>query len=143
MFLPREKKHRYYLDHREGLFYIRTNKSGRNFAIMTAPENDPAPKNWKVFLAHRDDVRIAGHRSVQGFRGRRWRKSQALDHLRDPQFQDRHVDTRSRFRSRCTRSFPAARRITNRTTYRYNYQSFVTPSSVFDYDVTHRQIRRC
>ena len=49
VFLPREKGHRYYVDHREGLFYIRSNKSGRNFAIMTAPENDPAPKNWNVF----------------------------------------------------------------------------------------------
>ena len=37
IFLPREKGHRYYLDHREGLFYIRTNKSGRIFAVMTAP----------------------------------------------------------------------------------------------------------
>ena len=33
VFLPREKGHRYYLDHREGLFYIRTNRSGRNFAV--------------------------------------------------------------------------------------------------------------
>ena len=60
MFLPREKKHRYYVDHRENLFYIRTNKAGRNFAIMTAPESDPAPKNWKVFIPQRDDVLIAG-----------------------------------------------------------------------------------
>ncbi len=40
--LPREKKHRYYLDHREGLFYIRTNKPGKDFAVVTAPEDDPA-----------------------------------------------------------------------------------------------------
>ena len=32
VFLPREKKHRYYLDHREGLFYIRTNKSGQELS---------------------------------------------------------------------------------------------------------------
>ena len=37
-FLPREKEHRYYLDHREDLFYIRTNRTGRNFEIVTAPE---------------------------------------------------------------------------------------------------------
>ena len=43
--------------------------------------------------------------------------------------------TRSRFRSRSTRSSRAARRTTIRRTYRYNYQSFMTPSSVFDYDV--------
>jgi oligopeptidase B len=27
VFLPRESKHRYYMDHREGLFYIRTNRA--------------------------------------------------------------------------------------------------------------------
>jgi oligopeptidase B len=56
VFLPREKKHRYYVDHREGLFYIRSNKGGKNFQIVTAPENDPNLKNWKAFIPHRDDV---------------------------------------------------------------------------------------
>ena len=67
VFLPREKKHRYYVDHRENLFYIRTNKPGRNFAIMTAPESDPAPKNWKVFIAQQDDVLIEGIDLFQDF----------------------------------------------------------------------------
>src|SRR5260370_15591453 len=54
VFLPREHKHRYYIDHREGTFYIRTNHSGINFAIMTAPEKDPARNNLKAYLSHRD-----------------------------------------------------------------------------------------
>ncbi len=44
LFLPREKKHRYYIDHREGTFYIKTNKNGKNFEIVTAPVADPARK---------------------------------------------------------------------------------------------------
>ena len=39
VFLPRRPKHRYYVHHREGLFYIRTNKDNRDFAIMTATED--------------------------------------------------------------------------------------------------------
>jgi len=31
VFLPREKKHRYYPDHRAGIFYIRTDKNATNF----------------------------------------------------------------------------------------------------------------
>ncbi len=81
VFLPREKKHRYYLDHREGLFYIRTNRSGSNFAVMTAPENDPAPKNWKVFVAHRDDVRIKDIDLFKDF-AVSVERGEALDHLR-------------------------------------------------------------
>jgi oligopeptidase B len=81
VFLPREKKHRYYVDHRENLFYIRTNKDGRNFAIMTAPESDPAPKNWKVFIPQRDDVLIEHLDLFQDF-AVSVERSQALDHLR-------------------------------------------------------------
>src|SRR5271165_1337433 len=81
VFLPREKGHRYYLDHREGLFYIRTNKSGRNFAVMTAPVNDPAPRNWKSFVAHRDDMRIQDLDVFKDF-AVCVEKGNALDHLR-------------------------------------------------------------
>src|SRR5579862_2433039 len=39
---PRQSLHRYYVDHRGNLFYIRTNRYGRNFAVVTAPDNDPS-----------------------------------------------------------------------------------------------------
>src|SRR5260370_7925922 len=45
VFLPREKKHRYYIDHREGTFYIRTTHSAITFPIITPPEHHPPPKN--------------------------------------------------------------------------------------------------
>ncbi len=35
VFLPREKAHRYYLDHRLGLFYLRTNKDAKDFRVVT------------------------------------------------------------------------------------------------------------
>ncbi len=79
--LPRERKHRYYVDHRENLFYIRTNKSGKNFSVVTAPERDPAPKNWKVFIPHQDDVRLQDIDLFKDF-AVSVEKSQALNHLR-------------------------------------------------------------
>src|SRR6185437_7186695 len=81
MFLAREKGHRYYVDHREGLFYIRTNKPGHNFAIVTAPENDLAPKNWKTFVAHRADTRIQHLDLFRDF-AVSVERGNALDHLR-------------------------------------------------------------
>ena len=54
VFLPREKKHRYYPDHRAGLFYIRTDKNATNFRVVTAPVDDPA--NWTEFIPHQPDV---------------------------------------------------------------------------------------
>ena len=57
--LPRRKNHRYYVGHREGLFYIRSNREGVNFSIFTAPTSDPSEKNWKIWLPHRNDVLLS------------------------------------------------------------------------------------
>ena len=132
VFLPREKKHRYYLDHREGMFYIRTNQSGINFAIMTAPESDPARKNWKVFLAHRDDVRIDNIDLFKDF-AITVEKSQALAHLRVHNFKT-GTWTAIAFPEPVYSVFPGGTPEYESTTYRYNYQSLITPSSIFDYD---------
>jgi oligopeptidase B len=133
LFLPREKGHRYYLDHREGLFYIRTNKSGRNFAVMTAPENNPAPGNWKVFLAHRDDVRLQNIDLFKDF-AVSVEKSNALDHLRIYDFKS-SVWKEIAYPEPVYSVFPGGTPDYESNTYRYNYQSLVTSSSVFDYDV--------
>jgi len=54
--LPRQPDHEYDLTHRNGLFYIRTNKGAKNFRIVTAPDADPSEANWKEFVAHRPAV---------------------------------------------------------------------------------------
>jgi oligopeptidase B len=133
LFLPREKGHRYYLEHREGLFYIRTNRSGRNFAVMTARVNDPDPKNWKVFVAQRDNVRIQDISLFKDF-AVSVEKGDALDHLRIYDFKTaawKEIEYPEPVYS----VFPGGTPDFESHTYRYNYQSFLTPSSVFDYDV--------
>jgi oligopeptidase B len=133
VFLPREKKHRYYVDHRENLFYIRTNKDGRNFAIMTAPESDPAPKNWKVFIPQRDDVLLQDLDLFQDF-AVSVERSQALDQLRVYDFHSAKW-TGVPFPEPVYAASPGGTPEFASKTYRYNYQSFITPPSVFDYDV--------
>jgi len=55
---PREHGHEYYVDHRGGLFYIRTNSGGKNFRIVTANVADPRRETWKELVPHRADVMI-------------------------------------------------------------------------------------
>ncbi len=43
---PREDEHEYSIDHRNGLWYIRTNDQGRNFRLVTAEVDNPARENW-------------------------------------------------------------------------------------------------
>jgi len=133
VFLPREKKHRYYVDHRENLFYIRTNKAGRNFAIMTAPESDPSPRNWKVFIPQQDDVLIEHLDLFQDF-AVCVERSRAVDHLRVYDFHSAKW-TAVPFPEPVYFASPGGTREFASKTYRYNYQSFITPPSVYDYDV--------
>ncbi len=132
VFLPREKKHRYYVDHREGLFYIRTNKPGRNFAVVTAPETDPAPKNWTVFIPQRDDVLIEDIDLFKNFVVS-IEQSKALNQLRIYNFKTASWAA-IRFPEPVYSASPGGTRDYESTAYRYNYQSFVTPRSVYDYD---------
>ncbi len=134
LFLPRKKDHRYYIDHREGLFYIRTNRDGVNFSIMTAPESDPAPKNWNTFLAHRKNVLVADMDLFRDF-AVSVEKSDAVNRLRIYNFQKKNWSDIA-FPETVYAATPGATPEYDSTTYRYNYQSFVTPSSVYDYDVT-------
>jgi len=134
VFLPRQKGHRYYLDHREGLFYIRTNRGGRNFAVVTAPVDNPAPENWKVLLAHRDDVRLQDLDVFRDF-AVSVEKGNAADHLRVLDFKTgawREIEYPEAVYS----VFPGDTPDYESHTYRFNYQSFLTPPSVFDYDVS-------
>jgi oligopeptidase B len=133
VFLPRDKKHRYYVDHRENLFYIRTNQEGRNFGIMTAPEGDPARKNWKVFIPQQDDALLEHLDLFRDFAVAVTR-SQAVDHLRVYDFHSNKWTPIS-FAEPVYSASPGGTPEFDSTTYRYNYQSFITPPSVYDYDV--------
>ncbi|MFZ0933761.1 MAG: S9 family peptidase [Bryobacteraceae bacterium] len=133
VFLPREKQHRYYLDHRGDLFYIRTNKGGHNFEVVTAPEKDHAPANWKVLVPHRADVRIQDMDLFRDF-AVVVEKAQAIDRMRIYDFRTPGW-TEIEFPEPVYAAFPGETPEFDSETYRYNYQSMVTPPSVYDYDV--------
>ena len=132
-FLPREKKHRYDVDHREGLFYVRSNKDAKNFQIMTATASDPSPKNWKVLVAHQPNVLIQGLDLFKEF-GVLLEKSEALNRMRLLNFRTGKWKSLE-FPDPVYSAFPSANPEYDTNLFRYSYQSMTTPSSVFDYDV--------
>jgi oligopeptidase B len=131
--IPRTPEHEYDVDYRDNLFYIRTNKGAKNFRIVTAPVNDPSEKNWKEFVAHNPAVKIdaislfADHAVLSEWEG-------GLQQLEV-------INFKTTKRNRITFPEPvyAAEIGTNReyntSVVRYNYESLVTPDSVFDYDM--------
>ena len=131
--LPREKGHKYDFDHRDGLFYIRTNKGARNFRMVTAPAADPSMKNWKPFIDHRDDVLLQG---IDLFKGHAvvHEKSSGLEKLRVLDFAAgtwRDIAFPEAVYSAGGAGTPEY----DSKLFRYSYQSMVTPASVYDFDM--------
>jgi oligopeptidase B len=131
--LPREKGHKYVVDHRDGKFYILTNKEAKNFRLVAAPVEDPSPKAWKEIVPHRPEVLLegidlfAGHlvtsEKVEGltrFRVHDFAKGE----WREVTFPETLYDAMSG---------PAPEFETRQ--FRFRYESMVTPPSTFDYDL--------
>ena len=131
--IPRSPEHEYDVNHRDGLFYIRTNKGAKNFRIVTAPVSDPSEKNWKEFIAHKPEVKIdaismyADHAVLLEWEG-------GLQQLEV-------VNFKTNKRNRITFPEPVysaelgTNHEYNTSLVRYNYESLVTPESVFEYDM--------
>jgi len=134
--LPREPEHEYSVDHRDGLFYIRTNLGAKNFRLVTAPVSDPSKKNWKEVVPHRPAVKIddidlfANHLVLSELEG-------GLQHIRviDLKTNKSH---RVEFPEPVYTAFVSTNREFNTKTLRFAYQSLVTPNSIFDYDMDTR-----
>jgi oligopeptidase B len=133
VFLAREKKHRYDIDHREGLFYIRSNKNAKNFQILTASESSIGPTNWKVFVPHQTDVLVQGIDLFKNF-AVVIEKSKALNGIRMLDFRTGQWHGMS-FPEPVYSAFPAGNPEYDTHVFRYTYTSMITPASVFDYDM--------
>ena len=135
--LPRAPGHEYDVDHYNGEFYITTNKEAKNSRVVRAPIDDPAEKNWKPFIAHQSGLKIEGlsffahHLVVSEREG-------GLTYLRV-------IDMKSKESHRIEAAEPdyvmfmSNNPEFNTTAIRYGYQSMVTPSSVYEYDLKTRQ----
>jgi len=143
----REDDHEYYLDHHPGssedpaggVFFIRTNSGGRTYRLMTAPTADPSWPHWHEVVPNRPGVMLSG---LEAFRTHLvlFEREDGLPCLRV-------VDL--------TRQAPSALVASERIEFaepaynammgtnpefdadfvRFQYESFITPRSVFDYHV--------
>jgi oligopeptidase B len=139
LMLARTKDHEYYVDHGGEQFFIRTNAGGRrNFRLVTAPIDDPRPERWVEILPHRDHVMLD---DVDVF------YAHYVVHEREDGL------TRLRITNRASGDFhhvafpepaydidPEPNLEFATEFYRFRYQSFVTPGSVYDYDVIARTL---
>jgi oligopeptidase B len=135
---PRDGEHEYSIDHRNGLWFIRTNDRGRNFRLVTAPVATPGREHWTELIAHRDSVMIE---EVDLFADYfiACEREEGLPRLRvgcfsgdGPSFTPAGEIS---FPEPAYSAHPHVNRVFDSPTFRYAYQSLVTPASVYEYDV--------
>jgi oligopeptidase B len=134
---PRSANLEYYLDHHGDSFYIRTNDTGRNFRLVKAPVSDPSRKNWKEVVPHRADVMLQDTDFFKDFYVL-IERDKGLMEFTITDFKS-GKSQRVEFPEKSYVAGPEQNREFDAKAYRYRYQSFITPNSVFDYDVnTHK-----
>jgi oligopeptidase B len=135
---PREDEHEYSIDHRNGLWFIRTNDKGRNFRLVTAPVATPGREHWTELIPHRASVMLEELDLFAGFFVACERED-GLPRLRLWKFAGDGPSAAPAgeiaFPEPAYSAQPHVNRIFETATFRYAYQSLVSPPSVFEYDL--------
>jgi oligopeptidase B len=155
----READHEYYVDHhpnprtREnrglrpedtgGYFFIRTNSGGRTFRLVCTLVAEPQRASWRQIVPNRPDVMLSG---VDVFRSHivLTEREGGLPYLRIVDLNVESPDAlsashRIEFSEPAYSASLGSNPEFDASFVRYQYESFVTPRSVFDYDVRTRE----
>jgi oligopeptidase B len=153
----REHTHEYYVDHHPGsgplhltgTFFIRTNSAGRTFRLMTVSPEDSRRKFWREFIPNRPDVMLA---DVDVFQSHLvlFEREGGLPYLRVVNLEQATAKVaakgdaltashRIEFTEPAYNATMGANPEFTTEQVRFNYQSFITPSSVFDYNPQARE----
>jgi oligopeptidase B len=151
---PREDNHEYYVEHHpafalgrgflqeSNLFLIRTNSGGRTFRLVAAPVSDPQRSNWRELIPNRPSVMLS---AVDAFRSHLalFERENGLPFLRilplDASSSDLLTSSyRIPFAEPAYNASPGSNPEFDQSHFRYSYESFVTPRSVFDFDIATR-----
>ncbi|MDQ3997872.1 MAG: S9 family peptidase [Gemmatimonadota bacterium] len=127
----------YDIDHHGDKLYIRVNDKGRNFRLVTAPVSDPSEKNWTEVIPHRADVMLEGVELFANHLVTSERRN-ALDEIVITDLRTGRLH-KIAFPEPVYAAGTTSNAEFNTNTLRYNYTSFVTPNSVFDYNMDTRQ----
>jgi oligopeptidase B len=155
----REENHEYYVDHHpnpltrekrganpndsNGYFFVRTNSGGRTFRLVCAPVADSQCAKWREIVPNRSDVMLAG---VDVFRTHiiLTERQGGLPYLRIVDLGAEAPDAlsashRIEFSEPAYSASLGSNPEFDTSFVRFQYESFVTPRSVFDYDVRTRE----
>lgn len=147
----REEEHEYFADHHPGpfpnfsgdVFLIRTNSAGRTFRLMAVQVTDPQRENWREIIPNRPEVMLA---AAEAFKDHLvlFEREGGLPSLRIVNLTANGENTLGNshlieFTEPTYNASLGENPEFDALHLRFQYESFVTPRSVFDYDVRTRE----
>jgi oligopeptidase B len=134
---PRQDEQEYYVDHRNGLFYIRVNDTGKNFRVVTVPVDGGGREDWKEFLPEDKEVPLEDFDVFDSFcvLSRREKGLTALSVSRFAIDGTLEATQKIAFPEPAYTAMGHVNREFSTTKFRYSYQSLVSPASVYEYDI--------
>ncbi len=147
----REDNHEYYAGHHPGpvgdatggVFYIRTNSGGRTFRLVTVPVAEPRREFWRETIPNRAEVMLAGAEVFQTHLVL-FEREGGLPYLRIVELTATVPNAlaashRIEFTEPAYNASIGENPEFNASHVRFQYESFITPRSIFDYDVKTRE----
>ncbi len=137
MIAERVEEQEYTVDHRDELFYIRVNDTGKNFRVVTAPVNAPWREEWKELIAEDKEAPLEDFDVFEKFCVCSRRRA-GLTTLEVMRFKDSGELGETKEISFPEPAYTAAAHVNREfdtDNFRYSYQSLVAPASVYAYDV--------
>ena len=147
---PREKGHRYRVEHREGLLYILSNRDAPNSKLMIAPADQPEEVNWQEMLPHDPGIMLNGLDMFEKFLAIYERRG-GLRSIRVLAFEEDDSANASADEPPATHAHEiafdepvytvrgASNPMYRSRLLRFTYTSLTTPASVYDYDMATRE----
>jgi oligopeptidase B len=134
---PRLDEQEYYVDHRNGLFYIRVNDTGKNFRVVTVPVDGGGREDWKEFLPEDREAPLEDFDVFDSFcvLSRRQKGLTSLSVSRFTADGTLEPPRKIAFPEPAYTAIGHVNREFFATKFRYSYQSLVSPASVYQYDV--------
>lgn len=124
------------IDHANQRFYLRTDRQAPEYRLVSAPDDDLRPDAWDELVPTRAGSTLRGLTLFDHFAVLQW-----IDHGR-PVFERLDLNHPQApmqaiaFPEEACAAFPDANPEAQSTTFRYRYQSLITPPSIHEFDLT-------
>lgn len=134
---PRSHQVEYWVDHHDKHFYLTTNAdNAQNFKLVRAPVDRPGKRNWVEVIGHRPEIKLDGvdcfAEYMAIYERRNGLQTVGIRSMKDG------VTTPVAFDEPSYSVSAGDTPEFNSTKLRLNFQSMVTPRTVYDYDMSAR-----